>query len=143
MVPFSSGDHECGSSNLRLKTLVNFGWQHNYHHGQLLSATNKLLAYAIVTPGKREGVVRVTHRKSGQRTLLKGMRGKVKDLAFARIKGGESILGCVDEVGNLFVFSIAENADQTLKTQVVLQVNRDSDATSTGDADDVVRRLIW
>ncbi len=93
MVPFSSGDHDRGSSKLKLKNLVNFGWQHSYHYGQLLTAPasgeSHLLAYAIVTPGKREGVVRVTHRKSGERTLLKGMKGKVKDLAFARIAGKE------------------------------------------------------
>ncbi len=95
VVPHSSGDHDRGSSKLKLKNLVNFGWQHSYHHGQLLttpppaSPMAQLLAYAIVTPGKREGVVRVAHRKTGERTLLKGMTGKVKDLAFASIAGSE------------------------------------------------------
>ena len=41
------------------------------------------LAYGIVAPGKSEGVVRVVQRRTEQRTLLKGMRGKIKDLAFA------------------------------------------------------------
>ena len=44
------------------------------------------LAYGIVAPGKSEGVVRVVQRRTEQRTLLKGMRGKIKDLAFAHTK---------------------------------------------------------
>ena len=101
VVPFCSGDHDRGSANLKLKNLVNFGWQLAYHPGQLVAApppvpsstasssSSQLLAYAIVTPGKREGVVRVTHRKTHERILLKGMRGKVKDLAFAKVIGDE------------------------------------------------------
>ena len=108
VVPFSSGNHDRGSANLKLKNLVNFGWQHAYHPGQLVTAppapsaaasssSSQLLAYAIITPGKREGVVRVTHRKTHERILLKGMRGKVKDLAFA-VTGDEvnsAIGGCL------------------------------------------------
>ena len=42
-----------------------------------------MTAYALVTPGKREGAVRVLHSVSEERVLLKGMKGKVKDVAFA------------------------------------------------------------
>ena len=50
------------------------------------------LAYGIVAPGKSEGVVRVVQRRTEQRTLLKGMRGKIKDLAFAHTKNKVNIM---------------------------------------------------
>jgi len=142
VVPHSAGDHDRGSSRLRLRSLVNFAWPHAWSYGQTAAVGGKLLAYAIMTSGKHEGFVRVQHRKSGERTLLKGMRGKVKDLAFARSAGENtpSVLGVVDEMGTLFVFSVQETADGKLKTETMLQVNRDEGVKS--DADDL-RRIIW
>ena len=46
-------------------------------------------AYAIVSPGKNTGMVRVVQKKADQRVLVKGMKGKVKDLSFAH---------CLDQV---------------------------------------------
>lgn len=74
-----------GSSNLKLKTIVNFTWDPQYYPGQL-SAVHKngdFVAYGILTPNKNEGVVRVLNMKNQNRALLKGMKGRVKDLAFA------------------------------------------------------------
>jgi hypothetical protein len=81
----STGDHDVGSSKLTIRNLVNFGWEHVYVPGQLVAAdiTGEYLAYGIVTPGKKEPVVRVVARKSEKRVLLKGMHGQIKDLAFA------------------------------------------------------------
>lgn len=94
IVPYSSGDHDRGSSRLKLKDLVNFGWSHTYHPGQMVTTHGHLLAYAIVKPAKHEGVVRVTHRRTGARTLLSGMSGKVKDLAFARTANEVTFIYC-------------------------------------------------
>jgi hypothetical protein len=44
---------------------------------------NLLETFVLNFPGKTTGVVRVVQRESEERVLLKGMRGKVKDLAFA------------------------------------------------------------
>ena len=78
------------SSKVHTRNVVNFAWDHDYYPGQVVSVSPvgdaDFLAYGIVAPGKSEGVVRVVHRKSEKRTLLKGMRGKIKDLAFAHTK---------------------------------------------------------
>ena len=75
---------------MHTRNVVNFAWDHDYYPGQVVSVSPvgdaDFLAYGIVAPGKSEGVVRVVHRKSEKRTLLKGMRGKIKDLAFAHTK---------------------------------------------------------
>jgi hypothetical protein len=86
LLPSSSSD---SSAKLSIRNIVNFGWDHSLYPGQVVSvsADGRFLAYAIVTPGKSsEGVVRVVHRKTEERTLLKGMKGKVKDVAFAHTK---------------------------------------------------------
>ena len=78
------------SSKVHTRNVVNFAWDHHYYPGQVVSVSpvdsGDFLAYGIVAPGKFEGVVRVVQRKTEQRTLLKGMRGKIKDLAFAHTK---------------------------------------------------------
>ena len=65
--------------------MVNFSWPHEYIPGQLVSVhqSGKFVAYGIVTSGKSEGLVRVIQRHTEERTLLKGMKGRIKDLAFA------------------------------------------------------------
>lgn len=57
-------------------------------------------AYGIVSPGKNIGMVRVVNQKKpDQRVLVKGMKGKVKDLAFAH---------CTDQV-RIMIFIRALN----------------------------------
>ena len=118
------------------------------------------LAYGIVAPGKSEGVVRVVQRRTEQRTLLKGMRGKIKDLAFAHTKNKvniivrllvasviylinhQVILGCVDEFSNIFVFSVSEDpSDAGLSHELLLEVSADGKDVSAGDSD--YQRFIW
>ena len=81
----SPGDHEVGSSKLKITNIVNFGWEYKYYPGQLVTVhkNGDYFAYGIYSVGQRAGIVRVVHRKSGERVLLKGMRGSVQDLAFA------------------------------------------------------------
>lgn len=80
-----------GSSKLQISNVVNFGWDFQYSHGQLVAVHNSgnYFAYGIVSPGKNTGMVRVVQKKTDQRALFKGMKGKVKDLAFAH---------CLDQV---------------------------------------------
>ena len=85
--------------------------------------TGTYLAYAITTPGKNLGVVRVVNRATDDRILVKGMRGPVKDLSFAHICS-EVIVGCVDTLGNLFVHRVTEQASG-LASERLLEVRRD------------------
>ena len=71
----SSGDHDVGSSKLKITNIVNFGWEFKYYPGQLVMVhqNGDYFAYGIYSVGQRAGSVRVVHRKSGERVLLKGM----------------------------------------------------------------------
>ena len=90
--------------------------------------------------GKNTGMVRVVNKKTDQRVLLKGMKGVVKDLAFAHCLD-KIILGIVDEFGNLFVFRMLENsstdADEQ-QTELLLQINSNSTTR-----DHQIHRLLW
>ena len=90
--------------------------------------------------GKNTGMVRVVNKKTDQRVLLKGMKGVVKDLAFAHCLD-KIILGIVDEFGNLFVFRMLENSSSDAdeqQTELLLQIN--SNATTR---DHQIHRLLW
>lgn len=49
-------------------------------------------------------MIRVLSVSFAERTLLKGFTGAVTDLAFAHLDS--SLLGCVDEAGNLMVWQL-------------------------------------
>ena len=57
--------------------------------------------------------MRVTNRKTAERTLLKDFVGRVIDLAFAHTD--DVILAVVDEIGNLCVYEIKENDDRKIE----------------------------
>ena len=50
----SLGDHDVGSSKLKIKNIVNFGWEHKFYPGRIVAAhrSDTYLAYTITTPGK-------------------------------------------------------------------------------------------
>ena len=141
----SSGDHEMGSSKLQISNIVNFGWEFQYSYGQLVAVhkSGTYFAYAIVSPGKNTGMVRVVQKKTDQRVLVKGMKGKIKDLAFAHCLD-QIILGVVDEFGNLFVFRIEQirdddsDNDKPLLTEMLVQV-----MASQKDSNLDEHRLLW
>ena len=58
----SKGNHDGVSSMLKIKNIVNFGWEHKCYPGQLVAShmSGTYIAYAITTSGKGCGVVRVT-----------------------------------------------------------------------------------
>ena len=89
--------------------------------------------------GKNTGMVRVVQKKTDQRVLLKGMKGIVKDLAFAHCLD-QIILGIVDEFGNLFVFRIHENSNSDeLQTELLVQINSSLHRTREHQ----IHRLLW
>jgi len=141
----SSGDHDMGSSKLQISNIVNFGWEFQYSYGQLVAVhkSGTYFAYAIVSPGKNTGMVRVVQKKTDQRALVKGMKGKIKDLAFAHCLD-QIILGVVDEFGNLFIFRIEQtneedsDNDKPLLTEMLLQV-----MASQKDSNLDEHRLLW
>ena len=132
----SQGDHDVGSSKLQIKNIVNFGWEHKYYPGQLVAAhmSGTYIAYAITTPGKGCGVVRVVNRITDDRLLIKGMRGAVVDLTFAHNKE-EVVVGAVDSLGNLFVHRVTEGSNG-LASERVLEVVRDG-------VEGELHRLVW
>ena len=88
------------------------------------------------------GIVRVIQKKTNQRVLIKGMKGRVKDLAFAHCTD-EIILGIVDEFGNLFIAKIEEtneedsDNDKPLQTELILQINAENPKDSES------HRIFW
>ncbi len=49
------------------------------------------------------------NRKTAERTLLKGFTGRVIDISYAHLSS--IVLGCVDEIGNMFIYEILERSD--------------------------------
>ncbi|XP_031786817.1 enhancer of mRNA-decapping protein 4 [Nasonia vitripennis] len=130
----SPGGHNHGSSKVKLKNIVDFTWEHRYYVGQLLAVhmSGKYLAYGIKA-GNGNGVVRVVNKELEQRTLIRGMRGLIQDLAFAHVSN--PILACVDYTGSLFVYSIEATSSELICSRV-LQVDAD-------DPSPMSHRVIW
>lgn len=62
-------------------------------------------------------MIRILSVSFAERSLLKGFTGVVTDLAFAHIDS--SLLGCVDEAGNLMVWQLTCNGDKIVYPEVV------------------------
>lgn len=62
-------------------------------------------------PGaNNHAMIRILSVCFAERSLLKGFTGAVTDLAFAHVDS--SLLGCVDEAGNLMVWQLTCNGDK-------------------------------
>ena len=96
----SEGNHDVGSSMLKIKNIGNFGWEHKYYPGQLVVShmSGTYIAYGITTTGK--GCV-VVNRVTDDRILIKEMRGTLVDLYSANTRE-EMVVGAVDSLGNLW-----------------------------------------
>ena len=66
----SPDDHELGSSKLKISNIVNYGWDHRYHAGQLVAVhkAGTFFAYGILTPG--QSAIDVMHRLHVHKTRL-------------------------------------------------------------------------
>lgn len=67
-------------------------------------------------------MIRVLSVGFAERSLLKGFTGAVTDLAFAHLDS--SLLGCVDEAGNLMVWQLTCTGNKILYPEVCRRMIR-------------------
>uniref|UniRef100_A0A8D3DHX5 Enhancer of mRNA-decapping protein 4 n=1 Tax=Scophthalmus maximus TaxID=52904 RepID=A0A8D3DHX5_SCOMX len=114
-----------GSSKVKIQPVAKYDWEHKYYYGRLIAVSNSFVAYAI-RGANNHAMIRVLSLGSAERSLLKGFTGAVTDLAFAHLDS--SLLGCVDEAGNLMIGS----------SLIVIHIKRPEDTPLNSH-----RRLIW
>ncbi|XP_070686794.1 enhancer of mRNA-decapping protein 4 isoform X2 [Pempheris klunzingeri] len=123
-----------GSNKVKIQPVAKYDWEHKYYYGRLIAVSNSFLAYAI-RGANNHAMIRVLSVGFAERSLLKGFTGAVTDLAFAHLDS--SLLGCVDEAGNLMVWQLTCTGSKILD-QVVVHVRRPEDTPLNSH-----RRLIW
>lgn len=123
-----------GSNKVKIQPVAKYDWEHKYYYGRLIAVSNSFLAYAI-KGANNHAMIRVLSVGFAERALLKGFTGAVTDLAFAHLDS--SLLGCVDEAGNLVVWQLTCIASKILD-QVVVHIRRPDDTPLNP-----YRRLIW
>lgn len=70
------------------------------------------ITFFLLLGANNHAMIRVLSLDFNERTLLKGFRGAVADLAFAHLDS--SLLGCVDEAGNLMVWQLTFTGSKIL-----------------------------
>lgn len=134
----STADHESGSSKVKIRNIVNSGWENKYYVGQQVAThlSKEYIAYAIKLPSSTDGAVRVIGRRIQGRVLLRGMKGLITDLSFARTTS-EAVLASIDEFGNFFVHSIKKD-DNNLVGNLLLEIRRPEETRANN-----YHRIIW
>ncbi|XP_029289521.1 enhancer of mRNA-decapping protein 4 isoform X2 [Cottoperca gobio] len=123
-----------GSNKVKIQPVAKYDWEHKYYYGRLIAVSNSFLAYAI-RGANNHAMIRVLSVGFAERSLLKGFTGAVTDLAFAHLDS--SLLGCVDEAGNLMVWQLTCTGSKILD-QIVVHIRRPEDSPLNSH-----RRLIW
>ncbi|XP_056273704.1 enhancer of mRNA-decapping protein 4 isoform X2 [Pseudoliparis swirei] len=123
-----------GSNKVKIQPVAKYDWEHKYYYGRLIAVSNSFLAYAI-RGANNHAMIRVLSVSFTERSLLKGFTGAVTDLAFAHLDS--SLLGCVDEAGNLMVWQLTCTGSKILD-QIVVHIRRPEDSPLSS-----YRRLIW
>ncbi|XP_061773440.1 enhancer of mRNA-decapping protein 4 isoform X4 [Nerophis ophidion] len=123
-----------GSNMVKIKPVAKYEWEHKYHYGRLIAVSNSFMAYAI-RGANNQAMIRVLSVGTAERSLLKGFTGAVTDLAFAHLDC--SLLGCVDEAGNLMVWQLTCTGN-TILDQIIIHIRRPQDTLLNSH-----RRLIW
>ncbi|XP_029009818.1 enhancer of mRNA-decapping protein 4 [Betta splendens] len=123
-----------GSNKVKIQPVAKYDWEHKYYYGRLIAVSNSFLAYAI-RGANNHAMIRVLSLGSAERSLLKGFTGAVTDLAFAHLDS--SLLGCVDEAGNLMVWQLTCTESKILD-QIVIHIRQPEDTPLNSH-----RRLIW
>lgn len=138
----SSSSESLRSQQLTSRNLVKFSWDHQYYHGRLcdIHLNGRYMAYSIFT---HEGLVRVVRHTDidgatvDSKTLLKGMKGKVMDVAVAHTRAEKELLvGVIDSQGTVFVFEVREESSG-FSQKLLLTVKHE------GAGDDDIHRFIW
>lgn len=130
----SAGNHNHGSSKVKLTDVVDYNWELRFYVGQLLAVhlNGHVIAYGM--KGKKGGMIRVTNLESNRRALIREMNGLVQDISFALIPQ-QIVLACVDEEGSLFVYNIDDRSDAIECTLLMHVVHPSSQANNY--------RVIW
>ncbi|XP_061577120.1 enhancer of mRNA-decapping protein 4 isoform X1 [Cololabis saira] len=123
-----------GSNKVKIQPVAKYDWEHKYYYGRLIAVSNSFLAYAI-RGTNNHAMIRVLSLELNERSLLKGFTGAVTDLAFAHLDS--SLLGCVDEAGNLMVWQLTYTSGKILD-QIMVHIQRPEDTPLSSH-----RRLIW
>ncbi|XP_076848019.1 enhancer of mRNA-decapping protein 4 isoform X3 [Brachyhypopomus gauderio] len=123
-----------GSNKVKIQPVAKYDWEHKYYYGNLIAVSNAYLAYAI-RGANNHAMIRVLRLGSTERTLLKGFTGAVTDLAFAHLDS--TLLGCVDEAGNMFIWQLTSH-NSKIQDEVIVHIRRPEDTPLNSN-----RRLIW
>ncbi|XP_064104539.1 enhancer of mRNA-decapping protein 4-like isoform X2 [Macrobrachium nipponense] len=137
-VEVGATNHTSGSSAITTRNITNYPWEHYYFPGSLVAShcSGEYIAYAIKAPQKSTGMVRIINRKSGDRGLVKNIRGMVRDLAFAHMSN-RVILAFTDQYGTLSVIEVTPTTEASLGTEMLLEVRSEADKPSDS------HRVIW
>ena len=95
-------------------------WEQKFYTGQLVASNSSFMAYSLTGifkysefnfvyflsffSGRTGYVIRVIHVQTRNRTLLKGMQGRVADLGFANKQS--NLFACVDQAGSIFIWNL-------------------------------------
>ncbi|XP_051580107.1 enhancer of mRNA-decapping protein 4-like isoform X1 [Myxocyprinus asiaticus] len=123
-----------GSNKVKIQPVAKYDWEHKYYYGNLIAVSNSYLAYAI-RGANNHSMIRVLRLGSTERSLLKGFTGAVTDLAFAHLDS--TLLGCVDEAGNMFIWQLTSHSSK-IHDEVIVHIRR-PEATPLNSN----RRIIW
>ncbi|XP_054082484.1 enhancer of mRNA-decapping protein 4 homolog isoform X3 [Zeugodacus cucurbitae] len=120
----SPGNHDHGSSKVKLKNIVDYKWELKNYPGHLIAVhmDGKHIAYVINVNNKVsrvEGMVRVVKAQTVLRALIKGMSGEVLDLQFAHIER-ERILASID-MNALYIHKI-DMVDDNLQCSLIVKI---------------------
>ncbi|KAK2724842.1 enhancer of mRNA-decapping protein 4-like isoform X2 [Artemia franciscana] len=133
-----------GSSSVKVSQVVSSLWDKTFLLGKQVAVdkTRTYLAYCIKLPKSAEGstAVRVVDILTKSRTLIRGLRGVIRDLSFS-FHVTRTMLAIVDEQGTLFVTEILRSSGDELndlKIRKLLQVER-----SLADPSLSINRVIW
>uniref|UniRef100_A0A131XR08 Putative enhancer of mrna-decapping protein 4 n=1 Tax=Ixodes ricinus TaxID=34613 RepID=A0A131XR08_IXORI len=131
-------DSTSSSNRVKIKNIVDYGWELKYNLGKhvCVHVSGTYLAYAIRAATSPSGAVRVLNHKTGERTLVKGLRGLVQDMGFAWLSS-RILLAIVDEYGTLYVYEIDDESGSLTPT-LLLQVER-----PVNEKPSEYRRVVW
>ncbi|XP_065827516.1 enhancer of mRNA-decapping protein 4-like isoform X2 [Oscarella lobularis] len=125
--------HAAGSNRVRSDVITTQQWEQKFYTGQLVASNSSFMAYSLT--GRTGYVIRVIHVQTRNRTLLKGMQGRVADLGFANKQS--NLFACVDQAGSIFIWNL-ELENNEIKATVKLHIVQDTPTVNTS-----LHRLMW
>ncbi|KAI6654339.1 Enhancer of mRNA-decapping protein 4-like [Oopsacas minuta] len=121
------------SNRVQVQNLTNQQWDLKRLTDNLICENENFLAYIL--HGKNGCLVRLMHKQSKQRQLIKSFQSTVVDLVFVHI--GYDMIACLELSGTLTVWSIhfkeenispdssiASNTDNSISTELILRITQ-------------------